>query len=319
MAGIPPSIRGTYLFGKETSYNTGGTATKDIGLVQTFSVNADANVVGLHGQGQAKAVAVKNGLVTPKGNLDMFYQHGRILEWAFFGGATTHADTSTDATHTFVWAETLPSLIWEASYEMGAADLCQKGTGLMFNGTTLASTVDGQLKVTGDWLGGTIDNSAVAATAAVVNAGAPLGGFENTLSIGGSIVGFTQSWELATAANTKVVHSEGTRVPTFGSSHERAMTFKARVGFENITQMTRTLGSAAAITATEPASFAVILAADNGVTLGSGKRAVTLTLSGAHFKYTASAAKNDFVFVDIDGIGILSAGTAVDNILTAGW
>jgi len=319
MAGIPPSIRGTYLFGKETSYGSGGTATKDIGLVQTFSVNADANIVGLHGQGQAKAVAVKNGLVTPKGNIDILYQHGRILEWAFFGGTTTHAATSTDETHTFVWAETLPSLAWEASYEMGTTDIVQKGTGLIFNGVTLSSTVDGQLKVAGDWLAGTIDNSATSVTAAVVNAGAPLGGFENSLSLGGSPVGFTQSWEIAMAANTKVVHGEGTRAPAFGSSHERGVTFKARVGFENTTQVTRTLGAAGSITTTEPSSFAVILAADNGITLGSGKRAVTLTLSGAQFKYTTSAAKNDFVFVDIDGVGILSAGTAVDQVLSAAW
>ncbi|MCK9603012.1 MAG: phage tail tube protein [Candidatus Omnitrophica bacterium] len=316
---VAPSVRGTYLFGRETSPGTGGTANKDIGLIQNFSVAPDADITDHHGQGQSAAVGVKSGKVTPKGTYDLVYQHGRILEYAFFGGTTTHAATTGDEVHTFVWGETLPSFAWEASYEKGTTDDVQKGTGLVFGSSTISCGLDGVLKVSGDWLGKTIDNSATSATAAVVNSGLPIGGFEGALNIAESDVNFLQSWEITHNPNTKVIHGEGSRAPSDISSHDRSVSFRAKLGLEDLTQANRLLGSASAITTTEPTAVTLIFKADNGVTLGSGERSVELTVSASQLKYNVTAAKNDFVMIDLDGFGVLSAGEAVDQVLSASW
>ena len=83
----------TILFGKETSYGTGGTAAKDIGLVQTCTISPDSTTEERFGAGQANSVYVKGGLVNVKGSVEAEYQHARPLEWGFYGGTTTHADT----------------------------------------------------------------------------------------------------------------------------------------------------------------------------------------------------------------------------------
>ena len=222
-------------------------------------------------------------------------------------------------THTFVWSNVLPSLAWEASHEQGATDIGHAGTGLIFGSSTISSTLEGVVKVSGDWVAKTLDADTAAATAAVVNAGRTIGGFESSMSIGGSTVGYTQSWDMTMNANSKILHGQGSRVPLDGSSHLRSVSFKAKVAFENTTQLARVLGSASAITATEPATYAVTLAADNGTALGSGKRALTMNLTGCQMKYSLTAQKNDFVMYTLDGMGILSSGTAVDQVLEAAW
>lgn len=317
---VANSVLSTVLFGRETSYASGGTANKDIGLVQSVTVNPDSTAVETHGFGQAKAVYVKGGLVNVKGSLEYDWQHGRPFEWAMFGGVTTHAETTGDWVHTFVWSEQLPSLASEVSYEMGATDIGGAYTGLLFGNTTLGVNVDGMVNFKSDFVAKTIDNSATTATAAVVNSGAPLAGFQAGLSLGGSSVDYVQNWELTMNRNSKVIHGLGTRQPTYGSSHLANVSFKATIGLENTTQINRLLGSTSAITAAEPASFTSIFSATNGVTLGSGRRALSMTLSGCQIKdYSINAKLNDFVLYDISGYGILSAGTSTDQVSSSNW
>jgi hypothetical protein len=58
----------------------------------------------------------------------------------------------------------------------------------------------------------------------------------------------------------------------------------------------------------------------NGVTLGSGRRALSMTLSGCQIKdYSINAKLNDFVLYDISGYGILSAGTSTDQVSSSNW
>lgn len=317
---VANSVLSTVLFGKETSYGSGGTSNKDIGLVKSVTINPTSTAAESHGFGQAKAVYVKGGLVDVKGSLEYEWQHGRPFEWGMFGGVTTHVATSGDTTHTFVWSESLPSLKSEVSYEMGATDVAGAYTGLIFGNTSLGVNVDGIVNFKSDFMAKTIDNSSTSATAAVVNSGAPLAGFEAGLSMGGSSVDYVQSWELTMNRNSKVIHGVGTRQATYGSSHLANVSWKATIGLENTTQLNRLLGSTSAITAAEPSSFTNIFSATNGVVLGSGQRAITMTLSGCQVKdYSINAKLNDFVLYDISGYGILSAGTCVDQVSSANW
>ena len=321
---VARGVVSTILFGKETSFGTGGSATKDIGLVQSCTINPDSNVEERHGAGQANAIYVKGGLVNVKGSIEVELQHGRPLEWAFYGGTTTHVQSgaTTDYTHTFVWSNSLPSLAAEVSHEMGANDIAQSFTGMMFGNSSVSCSVDGILKFRGDMVGKNI-KTGVTAAAAVVNAGAPLGGFECALSMGGTTVPFTQSWEVSVNRNTKTIFGAGARQAAYGASHLANVSWKATIGLENTTQLARLLGATPTtdgIGVLEPASFSNIFSATNGIAIGSGLRAISLTLTGCQVKdYSINVQKGDFVLYDISGSGILGAGTFNDQIATAGW
>ena len=315
-ANVARGVTSTVLFGKETSYASGGTANKDIGLVQSLTLNPDSNVEERHGAGQAAAVYVKGGLVNVKGSIEFELQHGRPLELAIFGGVTSQGTPLTgDTVHTMVWSNTGCSLAGEVGWS--DPDIKNSFTGLQFGSSTLSCTVDGILKMRGDLTGKTFGTGATA-TAAVINTGAPLGGFEAGLSMAGA-VSYVQSWEVTVNRNAKTIFGAGSRVAAYGATHLANVTWKATIGLENATQINRLLGGTS-ISATEPASFTNIFTADNGIAHGSGKRALSMTLTGCQVKdFSINLTKGDFTLYDISGSGILGATTFEDQVLAASW
>ena len=310
---------GTILLGKESTYGSAVAPTKDIGLVIGGGMSAESPITESHGYGQAQAVSVNPNVVNPKGSYELEMQHGRMLEYAIFGGTTTHADTTGDCTHTFVWANSLPSFTAEGSAELGATDLGLKYTGLIFDSTEISCALDGVLKMRAGWLAKDIV-PLTSATAAVVNSGASLRGFAATLKLGGTAADYVQSWSVTVNRNTTSIKAQGQRTPAYAASHIANVTWKATLGFSETTQIVRLLGSASAITATEPAAFAAEFIADNAVTLGAGKRAFDMLLSGCQMKsFNKNYALKDFEMYDIEGSGIISTTTFVDQILTAAW
>lgn len=319
MARVAKGINSTYLFGKETNYGTPVSPTKDIGLVQSFTVNPTQNATERHGAGQSNAVCVKGGLVNPAGSVELELQHGRPIEWAIFGGTTTHEATNDDIVHTFVWANNLSSYTVEASQEKEATDTSMLIDGLYFNDSTISMGVDGIITMRSGWIARDINTSSTTASAAVVNTGCPLGGYEAGLSLGGGNVDYVQSWELNVNRNSKNIHGAGSRKPADGGSHITNVSFRATIGFENTTQMNRLLGGTS-ISDTTADNFPVVLSADNGVALGSGKRALSLTLSSAQLNdWSINSTINDFIMYDISGVGILSAGSKTDQVTEASW
>ncbi|VVB59058.1 Uncharacterised protein [Candidatus Anstonella stagnisolia] len=317
---VARGVVSTILFGKETSYGTGGTANKDIGLVQTCTINPDSNAEERHGAGQANAVYVKAGLVNVKGSVDCEFQQGRPFEWAWYGGTTNHAQSgvTADWSHTYAFANSLPSLAGEVSHEMGANDIAQSFTGIMFGSSSCSVNVDGILKFRGDFIGKTVTAGTTAA-ASVVNTGAPLGGFEAAFSLAGSNVPFVQSWELTVNRNSKVIFGAGDRKAAYGASHLTNVSWRATIGLENTTNIQKLLGGTT-ISATEPASFTNIFSADNGTAFGSGKRGVSFTLTGCQMKdYSVNVQKNDFTLYDVSGFGLLGAGVSYDQVASSSW
>lgn len=321
---VARSIAGTYLFGLESTYESAVSATKDIGLVQTFSQDADHDFSERIGQGQAKSIYVKAGQVTPKGNIEIEIQHGRPLEWAIFGGTTTHSTTSNDVVHTFVYANALPSLTCEYGYKAssGATDFTNVATGLVFGNSTVSLDVKGVLKMRSDFVAQNLNFSGTTVPAAVVDTDVPLGGFEGSVSIGSATAGYVQNWEWGVNRNAKVMAQQGSRMPAYGASHQMNITWKATIGLDVANAaafLSHVTGSSNSITSSAPADYAVILGASNGVTLGSGLRAFSLTLNQNQCKYTLNANMGDFVTYDLNGSGTLGACTYTDAIASASW
>jgi hypothetical protein len=323
MANPAIGVTGTVLFKKETTYGSHVACTKDIGLVQTCTINPDSKVEDRQGVGQAVSIYEKANLVNVKGSIEFELQHGRALEWGIYGGTTTHVQSgaSADWTHTLVWANSLPFLSAEVSFT--DPNLKTDYTSMMFNSSTISCTVDGILKMRGDMMGNAMTDTTTATTA-VVNANAPLGGFEGSLSLGGSNVDYVQSWEVTVNRNTKTIFGMGDRKNKWGASNLANITWKATIGLENVTQIGRLLSTAGtSISTTEPASFAAIFAADNGVTIGSGKRALSLAMAGCQVKdFSVNLTKGDFSLYDISGSGTINTAascTMVDQIADTSW
>lgn len=320
---VARGITGTILFKRETTYGSRVAATKDIGLVQTCTINPDSNIAESQGVGQAVSIYTKPNIVNVKGSIEFEWQHGRPLEWAIYGGTTTHVQSgaSGDWTHTLVWSNSLPSLSGEVSFT--DPDVETDYTSLQFGSSTISCTVDGILKMRGDFVGQAISDTTVA-TAAVVNAGAPLGGFEGSLSLGGSTVDYVQSWEVTINRNTKTIFGMGDRMNKWGASNLANVSWKATIGLENVTQIGRLLSTAGtSISTTEPASFAAIFQADNGISLGSGRRELSMAMAGCQIKsFSVNLTKGDFTLYDISGSGTIKTAascTCVDQIVDTSW
>ena len=319
---VARSVARTYLFSKETTYGSSVTPAKDIGLVKSFTDSANQAYEARNGQGSAKDIYIKGGYTVPKATLDFEIQHGRPIEWLIYGGTTTHSSTSGDDTHTFVWSDLLPSLTSEVGDPLGTSTTAivdTVATGLVGNSTEISLDMKGVLKGRTDFIGQNINLSASTVTAPTVNTGAPLGGFQGSMKFGATAVDYLQNWTITCAGNTKDMPGQGLRTPAWVASHDRHITFKATIGEENNTYLAEVLGSSSAITTLEPAAQSITFGADNGVTLGSGKLAFSMLLTGCQFKYDRKADTGDFVTYDLTGTGIPSTCTFVDQIASGAW
>lgn len=319
MVAVTQGIQATILSGKETTWGTAVSATKSLGLVTNWSTADEQGTKEHYGLGQAKAVAVSGGLYTPKGSIDVELAHGRMIEYAIYGGATTSTDSSTDCTHTFVYANTLPSFTVEESYEQGTPDIVNKWAGVTFNSSTLSLTADGELTLKSDWLAKTVDVSSTSSTAASIPTQAPIRGLSGALSLG-TAVSNCASWEITCNRNMKIGHALGSRVPAWGGSNLISTTWKATVAYDATTWHQKLLGGTTPTTNAEPTSFTATFTADNNVALGSGKKSISIALTGCQVTSHGKAVTvNDFVMQDITGVGILGTGSMVDNVLNAAW
>ena len=310
------------MFSRETTYGSVVTPAKDIGLVKSFTDSADQAYEARFGQGSAKDIYIKGGYTVPKATLDFEIQHGRPIEWLLYGGTTTHSSTSGDTTHTFVWSDMLPSLSAEVGDPLGVSTTAivdTVATGLVGNSTEVSLDMKGVLKGKTDFIGQNINLSAATVTTPTVSTIAPLGGFQGSMKFGATAVDYLQNWSITGNANTPDRPAQGLRIPSWVASHDRHFTFKATIGLENSTYLAEVLGSASAITTAEPAAQSITFGADNGITLGSGKIAFSILLSGCQFKYDRQADTGDFVTYDLTGAGIPSTCTFVDQITSTAW
>lgn len=318
MADVNKGIHATILAKIEAAWGTAVVPDRDIGAVQSFNQNDEQAAEETHALGQAKAQAIAAGKYTPKGSLEVNMTNGRLIEWALYGGTTTHADTSTDCTHTFVYADDLPSVTIEEGFNE-ATDEQHLWAGVLFQNPTIGVAMDDYLKLRTDWVAKNVDVSGATATAASVPTATPLRGFQAALSIGGSPVSYTQSWELSFNRNSNLLWGLGSRIPAAGGSNILNVDWRATVGFVDSTEHERLLGSTTA-TAGAPASFATLFTADNGVALGSGELSLSVGLTDCQVSsINKTVDLSDFIMYDIAGKGKLGAANMVDQVLEAAW
>lgn len=312
-------IQNIVLFGRESSWGTAVSATKYIGALQSLKPSIDAGAKEHHGVGSYASCAVSSGLLNPKLSMDFLCTNGRFLEYFVFGGTTTHATTSSDTVHTMVAASALPSSTIEESYEAGGTDVVNKWAGFIADSCNLSLNVDGELTASVSGIAKDLDASATTASAAPTQNEIPIKGFSGSLNIGGAITE-VQSWTINISRNAKVLHGCGARVPAAGASHLLNVSFTARMGYSANTYDAAILGANTGGTTTQPTALSVTLGADNGVVLGSGKRAISVALTNCQYSSVSrDVPLNDFVLTDISGVGQLSTTTFTDGVTSGNW
>jgi len=325
MVNVISGRTGRLTMARETTWGTAVTADRVVGHVQSVSNNTTQEASNTSSMGQAQSASVNAGTVTPGGSVEVATTNGRLLEYAIFGGTTSNVDTSRDCTHTFVWSNELPSETIELGYDE-ATDSIERYEGSFFKNASIGfGGINEPLKFKGDFVSEDLITDQTSLVSYTVPTTRPLMGYQASLSLGGSSVDYVQSWEVSVNRNSKVGHAMGSRKPAFGGSHQAEVTFKATIGTPvgsgSMTQLNRLLGAGTGITAAEPSPFAAVFSANNGVTLGSGRHAISLTL-GTNSQMASISRQSqvgDFVMTDISGIGILGTTTYVDQVLAANW
>jgi hypothetical protein len=316
------SVQHVLLFGKETTYGTAVSPTKDLGLRQNFSIAAEQAAREIHTTGQAGAAQTAAGKADLKGSLELLMQHGRPLEYIF--GTVAHAQSTNDWTHTFTVADDLPSMTLESSYEDSSSDVSHTLNGVKFTSATIGLALDGSLSFRADWMAKDTVN-ATTASSDVLSTLASLhdfhGAFKTGTEGGETAVAETQSFEITLNRNTKKIWGLGDRENTKAAGMQLNVDFTATVGFNDNTEFARLLGGTS-IGATADTPFGVVMSADNGTALGSGKRALTMTLQNVHYRsVNITTPIGDWIMADVAGTGTVSATgcTYVDNISSGSW
>src|SRR5947207_879138 len=116
----PITAQQTYtMFGSEgATYGTPVSVTKDLGLIDaTFTLDDDVDENSQWNMGSSNMSVLDWGRYNAAVKFDGALQHGRIFDF-LWGGTTTHAQTTSDWRHTFVLADTLPSMTLEAGHDL---------------------------------------------------------------------------------------------------------------------------------------------------------------------------------------------------------
>lgn len=278
MAGVNHSKVHTFLIGQESVFGTPVTADKDVGLVQNFTTPDKRAVEKNRGSGSREIQEVTAGKHESAWDLEIKLQNGRPFEYVF--GAVAHALTSLDTKHTFSVASTLPSFTIESSFNTTDDDVFIY-QGSKINSTVISLDSQGILKGSFSGISQAPDTSTASASAAVISSLEVLHYKHSTLKTGTAAsetsVGKLQTFNLNIANTVDPVDAAGTFVVQELIAGDFEMTFDFTMIFESLTEYNIFLGGTAP--ALSPTKKSALFNANNGITLGSGRREFEIQLN----------------------------------------
>ena len=269
----------TFLIGQESVYGTPVTADKDVGLVQNFTPSDKRTIEKNRASGSREIQELTAGKAEFNWDLELKLQNGRMFEYTF--GSVAHALTSNDTKHTFSVASTLPAFTIESSFNTADDDV------FIYQGSKVDTAVinldtNGILKGTFSGISQLPDTSTAAASAAVISALKVLAYKHATLSTGTagaeSSVGKLQTFNLNITNTLEPIDAAGTFVTQELSEGDFEMAFDFTMIFDSLTEYNIALGGTAPALA--PTEKSALFNANNGVTLGSGRREFEIQLDG---------------------------------------
>jgi hypothetical protein len=299
------------LIGQEATKGTSVTADKDIGLVQTGSTEFTVNLRKVFGFGSSQMQAIPAGKFESSGSIEFIFQHGRMLEYIF--GTVAHDETTTDWKHTFTVANVLPSFTLEDGYS-ATTDVTQTIAGVKLGSMKISAGLDSEVKCNVDWAGMKKPVTGETASSAVVSTLPVFSGNDCTLTIGDATATEVQSMEITINRATELLHGFGDDEAVDIATKEFSIDFTATLGFKKA-EIDRLL-------AQTDTGFNFVFNATNGVTLGSGRRELNISLEKCKYNSTPKTTSiGEWVYMDVSGHGFPNATGiySVDNISNDNW
>lgn len=110
-------------------------------------------------------------------------------------------------------------------------------------------------------------------------------------------------------------------MPARQGHNQLSVTGKFTMAFQDNAELTRFTGGAGGVTDTAaPAAFSTIFSADNGVTLGSGRKEFYCNLRNAQYKTVNDPLSlGNFILQDFEVLGTVYSLFTVDDIAEANW
>ena len=299
-----------YLIGKETSYADGGTPSKDIGLVTSVSDNNTREIIRISkGIGQRGLAAVFGGTIDSGDTVTFQFQHGRILEYVF--GKVEHEQeaTSDDWKHVFSLTTDNPTFASESS-ESGTADSGTLKKGNAIDSFSLNIELNGVL--TGEFTTLAAEPENVTTATSKVISSLPTFHHQNVkVKLDDVDIPEVQNFSINFEGVVQRAYGIGGPSAKQGGTLEANFTFNGTVGLSNNDYNTLFQGDT---------KCTIELVGDNGVAIGSGKRAINLKLKDCVLSQKNKVVSvGELIFVDIEGEGVLEKCETVDNIASGDW
>ena len=311
------STIGVFLIGTETAWGTAVTADKDCGLlISTITPGFEREIIESQSIGAIDTQKITTGAVGVSLSVEGDFQHGRLLEYVF--GTVAHAETTDDWKHTFTIANDPTSLTAEVSLN-STTDTVLTHTGMLAETTEISIELNGNLKMTTEFKG----KSTLSSDSSSGSTISTLPVFPHALC-GVTLLGVvaTEIQSASVSINKTIERSGGIGSNLYQQGHatELKCEWSCSLGFTDKSWQELMLGGTAPTATSDPAALGFILNADNGVTLGSGRREFKLTLDNCQ---TASFSQpievGGLVFIEASGSGLLSEMFTVDNITSVAW
>ncbi len=312
----------TLLIGKEGTFGDAVSATKDVGLVQSFTPLDKRAIEEVYGAGSRQVQELVAGKSEITWDLDVNIQNGRLFEYIF--GSVGHSTTSADTKHTFTIATSLPSMTIEDSFNSGTDEVFIYD-GSKINSATVSLGTNEILKLSASGMSQGSSSATAAASAAVISSLAVLHYKHSTLSTGTadseSSVGKLQTFNLAIENSIEAVDAAGTFVTQEMVEANLKISFDFTMMFENQTEYDIFQGSTTP--QQSPTKKGVEFNANNGVNLGSGRREFNAQFTDFLYEETGSPVNvGESVVSSFKGT-VTDIGTNgvfyVDNIASGSW
>jgi hypothetical protein len=273
----------TFLVGKESTFGTPVSTVKDLGLVQSVTPANKREYTKVRAAGSRAVQEIVAGKSEIGLDFEVFIQNGRIFE-LLFGTKDSSTETTGDWKHIFSVGTTVPSFTSEYSFN-ATTDAVFKSDGLKLNNGVISIDTGGILKFVGNATGQSITTS-TSASASVISSLSVLAFKHLTLSTGTidseSNVGKLQSFSFTYDQGNTPVDAAGTFEAQEIVEGDSDFTFEFSMMFEDLTQYALFLGGTTP--QSQPTATGLEINANNGVTLGSGRREFNLQLTGVQYE-----------------------------------
>jgi len=295
------------LIGTETSWATGGTANKGVGLIlDDVQSSLSKEVIESFNVGDLDVQHVSAGVQEGKLSISGEYQNAKLFEYLF--GTVAHALSTSDTTHTFTLSGATSATI--KSDLNGTTDTSLAYTGMLVESLELSSSINETVKVKAE-LRGKFPTVGTSGGAAVQSAIPVSPHSFVSITVAGSAASEVQESSINFTKEIRFSDSLGSNDHEYGASTQIKVEFTAKVGFSANTYHNLAKAS--------ESSADFIFSIDNGTSLGSGKRALTVTVDSLTQEVNELVTVGELVYCDVKGTGIISSCTSVDNILEANW